>query len=64
MALFKHKLHLTEMIQSHTIVYFGMGGIIISAVSTLIKIGSFWSGLSKNKSIDYSEAALKVTLEF
>ena len=24
-SLFKHKLHLTEMIQSHTIVYFGMG---------------------------------------
>jgi hypothetical protein len=23
-SLFKHKLHLTEMIQSHTIVYFGM----------------------------------------
>jgi hypothetical protein len=26
-SYFKHKLHLTEMTQSHTIVYFGMGAL-------------------------------------
>jgi hypothetical protein len=38
---------------------FRYGGIIINAVSTLNKIGLFWSGFLKNKSIYYSEAALK-----
>ena len=55
-SLFKHKLHINDSIPYNSIFWYG--GIIIIAVSTLIKI--CFGVQSKNKSIDYSEAALKV----